>query len=432
LTTVAAKFSRFMDHDNPQPPAYFEPIHQDFHSNDPASCCLEHAAGSQATTIPTEPTLSALDREIACLDSVMKNLNRIRLNKILRRNQYIPISTLPPEILQEIFIACLDLDAENKISRYRGIPMPLLLGRICSFWRTVALKLPILWATVNCRVSHPRNSLIVAELIFDWISRSKSCPLTIQISFNNESLWTTQVVPTDIIDTLVLFAERWKHVSLTLPYSWQTSLASVKGRVDCLETLRIQPPAPAVGFSALEAFSVAPQLRSLSFERFYLQILLFPWTNITKAAIRQPSLDEVFEFISRCPSLTECFIMNPTGNENIFPWPIAHVTHEGIKDLTIMLLQDDQEPEQAMMLRDVVEHLVTPSLERLTVSLKEYDDPLMDVSLLIERSGCPLSLVEIFGPTIPQDDLVTFICNTNSVLRITNNPRDVRDVRVPY
>ncbi|KAF5319288.1 hypothetical protein D9619_008690 [Psilocybe cf. subviscida] len=411
--------------DNHQPHGYFEPVHREFHSNNPSSCCLEHAAGAQATIGSTEPTLASLDRDIACLNSVIDNLNRIRLDKILLRNQSIPISSLPPEILQEIFIACLDLDDEKQATQHKGVPMPLRLGHVCSLWRMIALKFPTLWATVNCHVSHPRDSSIVAELIFDWISRSQGRPLTIHISFDDERIWATPDAPTDIIDTLVLFSERWKHVSLVLPISWQMSLSSIKGRLNSLETLRLQRPGFLMNDNLLDAFSVAPRLFSLSFEGFYLQSLLFPWTNITKAAIRQPSLDEVFEFISRCPSMTECFIVNPTGNESIFPWPTAAITHGGVKDLTIMLQGDDWGREQAILFSDIAENLITPSLERLTVLLKEHDDPLLDVFLLIERSGCPLGLVEVFGPTIPEEDMIAFIGDTDCVSRITNNPKDV-------
>ncbi|KAJ7115384.1 hypothetical protein C8R44DRAFT_629399, partial [Mycena epipterygia] len=53
-----------------------------------------------------------------------------------------PMRALPPEILQEIFMACLP-QRHNAIMH--ADHAPLLLGRVCSDWRTISISTAILW-----------------------------------------------------------------------------------------------------------------------------------------------------------------------------------------------------------------------------------------------------------------------------------------------
>ncbi|KAJ7830516.1 hypothetical protein B0H14DRAFT_2201338, partial [Mycena olivaceomarginata] len=53
---------------------------------------------------------------------------------------------LPPDIVREIFVACLPTDRNAVMSAQEA---PLLLCRICSAWRTIALSTPRLWASLH-------------------------------------------------------------------------------------------------------------------------------------------------------------------------------------------------------------------------------------------------------------------------------------------
>ncbi|KAJ7892817.1 hypothetical protein B0H14DRAFT_2177112, partial [Mycena olivaceomarginata] len=50
------------------------------------------------------------------------------------------------DILWEIFVACLPANRNAVMSAQEA---PLLLGRICSAWRTIALSTPRLWASLH-------------------------------------------------------------------------------------------------------------------------------------------------------------------------------------------------------------------------------------------------------------------------------------------
>lgn len=76
-----------------------------------------------------------LDEEIADLTARMQQA--IRMLKA-RRNELAPVSKLPDEVLQHIFLIfrdSTDLDPKNW---QQGT-------QICQYWRHVAVELPLLW-----------------------------------------------------------------------------------------------------------------------------------------------------------------------------------------------------------------------------------------------------------------------------------------------
>ncbi|KAJ7439210.1 hypothetical protein FB451DRAFT_1570042 [Mycena latifolia] len=56
-----------------------------------------------------------------------------------------PIRRIPQDILETVFVACLPT-AHNAIINVREVP--LLLGHICSYWRSVAHSMPTLWTSI--------------------------------------------------------------------------------------------------------------------------------------------------------------------------------------------------------------------------------------------------------------------------------------------
>ena len=73
-----------------------------------------------------------------------------------------PISALPTELLLEIFMGCLPEHPEpsRKVA-------PLLLCRVCSKWRAIALAQPQLWTSLF--LGRRQHSL---KLIGTWMARS--------------------------------------------------------------------------------------------------------------------------------------------------------------------------------------------------------------------------------------------------------------------
>ncbi|KAJ6594636.1 hypothetical protein B0H19DRAFT_901465, partial [Mycena capillaripes] len=85
---------------------------------------------------------------------------------------------LPRDIVQEIFLACLPTDKNAAMSPQEA---PLLLCRICSAWREVALSTPRLWASLHI----PLLSILEDErrmaALVQWFKRSSECPLSLSV-----------------------------------------------------------------------------------------------------------------------------------------------------------------------------------------------------------------------------------------------------------
>jgi hypothetical protein len=76
---------------------------------------------------------------------------------------------LPVDILREIFIACLPANRNAVISAWEA---PLLLGRICSAWRTIALSTPRLWASLHAPLDYILEEEPRKLAVIEWLQRS--------------------------------------------------------------------------------------------------------------------------------------------------------------------------------------------------------------------------------------------------------------------
>ncbi|KIM75573.1 hypothetical protein PILCRDRAFT_78729 [Piloderma croceum F 1598] len=102
---------------------------------------------------------------------------------------FAPIRSLPAEILSEIFLHLEEMTTPSTtpsetIEWTCGSPRlnktPLLLGNVCSRWRTVALSTPSLWASFALTIEsdHLERSTALAEM---WLARAGVCPLSISL-----------------------------------------------------------------------------------------------------------------------------------------------------------------------------------------------------------------------------------------------------------
>ncbi|KAJ7104982.1 hypothetical protein C8R44DRAFT_943601, partial [Mycena epipterygia] len=102
-----------------------------------------------------------------------------------------PMRALPPEILQEIFMACLP-QRHNAIMH--ADHAPLLLGRVCSDWRTISISTAVLWSSVHVVVPLPISpvdeeenaspsptAVQLRDALQIWLQRSGDCPLSISL-----------------------------------------------------------------------------------------------------------------------------------------------------------------------------------------------------------------------------------------------------------
>ncbi|KAJ6465778.1 hypothetical protein C8R45DRAFT_839670, partial [Mycena sanguinolenta] len=145
-----------------------------------------------------------------------------------------------------------------------GTEASVLLGRICSGWRTISLTTPRLWVSLHI-VEPPSPSPGYDDKIVQrlenakkWLGRSGHCPLSISLQCAREERITIQ-----FIQATIPFAAHWQHIHFTtlifeimlnIDMPWLESVA-----FHCEYTPRIQ--AKARFFNVLQG----SRLSSLSF-----------------------------------------------------------------------------------------------------------------------------------------------------------------------
>ncbi|KAJ7162491.1 hypothetical protein C8R46DRAFT_1104796 [Mycena filopes] len=109
---------------------------------------------------------------------------------------------IPQDVLEEIFLRCMPTRRNAVMSPTEA---PLLLGRICSAWRTVAFSLPALWASLHIPVAFALASENRENAMIDWLERSSPLPLKASLVASTSFPYRIGA----ITDLLERFSPRW-------------------------------------------------------------------------------------------------------------------------------------------------------------------------------------------------------------------------------
>ncbi|KAJ6504723.1 hypothetical protein C8R47DRAFT_156240 [Mycena vitilis] len=264
--------------------------------------------------------IERIDRKIAQLKA-----RRRGLSKYVAEHEALisPMRQLPSDVIREIFMACVPSE-ENPVLSIQTAP--LLLGRICSQWRAIALSTPRLWSSIH--IAEPQDSLPphvrdgCLQLVKVWLARSGGLPLS--ISFHRIPSHSP-ISP--VFGTVMSFSPRWKHLSLTGPVD-KTGIELSRTDVPLLQTIAISPYAvgndPTETHDFLRGVSVRSvslgarknpihfplpwsQLTTLKLDHYYDSRGLFPGESeglSSSAALR---------ILAECHNLRECALCLSSG-----------------------------------------------------------------------------------------------------------------------
>ncbi|KAJ7205956.1 hypothetical protein GGX14DRAFT_457755 [Mycena pura] len=286
---------------------------------------VEEAAELKALLVEPVLRLKRLDDEIVemqrAIDKLTEERNHVAAYISAHRALLSPVRTLPLDIIQEIFGACLPTDRNCVMSASEA---PVLLGRICSSWRAISLSTPSLWANIHiAETTSPLMTHIPSvifqkkmaqriEIIKTWLSRSGHCPLSISLA-GSTSEWT--MVP--FMEAILSFAHRWQHIRLAVS---EVAL-EVLGRltptdVPILRGLWLNNVRFPFDWSRLEI------LRAAHISRLGLwgpgikpEALSLRWDQLTELDIRDTSWqlhltnEVILKIISKCSRLRCCKLM---------------------------------------------------------------------------------------------------------------------------
>jgi hypothetical protein len=189
--------------------------------------------------------LQEVEAEIQRLGKLMEamKMKRQSIQKIINDHNSIlsPVRRLSPDVLHEIFFHCLPTH-HNPVMK--SSESPLLLTRICSSWRAIALSSPRIWSKIHIPLpGDPRYSELNYGRITDetrlndrrreiacvmrsrcdgvrgWLSRSGTCPLSLSVIYSGDHLENSKddELVQEMFDILLSFSDRWSDVNLSMP-----------------------------------------------------------------------------------------------------------------------------------------------------------------------------------------------------------------------
>ncbi|KDR77287.1 hypothetical protein GALMADRAFT_246625 [Galerina marginata CBS 339.88] len=310
-------------------------------SNDPPS----EATISQVKGLLLKPSaeLLATDAEIQRLDLVMNSLKHKRdalqrsindFNTILS-----PVRRLPVDILHEIFYHCLPTHRNPVMDASEA---PVLLTRICSSWRTIALSSPSIWSRLHISLpgrlfdnlphvplgvqttqsrAFAQTMQVRCQVVREWLNRSRECPLSISVSYPSHQFYSDDVeesefnLTREIFRTILLFARRWRSLEVRMPLDvYEALLFELTDRtLPILENLRAEVQEIGRIEDNGRPFTLLPSQRlqrlSLRSTKATWDFRHLPavWDCLTYLCFHSIFPEtEVLELLAQCRCLVEC------------------------------------------------------------------------------------------------------------------------------
>ncbi|KAK7055862.1 F-box domain-containing protein [Favolaschia claudopus] len=301
-----------------------------------------------------------------------------------------PVLTLPNEITIEMFLQFLP--TYPLCSEMTGLYSPTLLTHICSQWRTIALSIHQLWRAIYL----PRSHVGIDHLLDVWLTRSGSCPLSLNVVLPFEEYMTAHW--SNALSNLISQRTRWEHLTVTVGGSGPGSsahLSLLNGPMPVLHHLRLD----FLDMITVLQVKSAPLLCSviLSHDACMGATVELPWRQLTSLAMYWCYLDEFSTTLQRASNLVHCklFISNRDMSINALPEISLPHLDSLVLDVNIGVADDR-----------TIRSLITPALRHLEVSERSLgENHLETLSFFISNSTCKLDRLRIMyddgGVSIP-------------------------------
>lgn len=301
-------------------------------------------------------------------------------------HQFLDISNLPPELLQEIFSYTVSHSGQVTITSlsYRSPASPFSISHVCTRWRRIALDLPHLWS--HLLVMESANDS-VANLVEKWIRRAGFHPLHLSLVGYGSAIFAVLYVYLASITRCRSFEVQCSIPGSYLSFLLPTTLSQRQNLVH-LENLSVTwnywDADPSTFF--LSPLFGAPNLRSATWIGLDYQLLdpiCRNWVNLRELTLGsiQP-LEPLLSAISYCQVLERLTIYRRIvcPQYNIPTLTLPHLTY----------LQAPFEP----LVRPIFDFLITPSLKELQV-LAANCPQWIRIATFLERSAATLEVFKV-------------------------------------
>ncbi|KAF7376792.1 F-box domain-containing protein [Mycena sanguinolenta] len=299
--------------------------------------------------------LSDLDNRIRDIERSLFALRTERSQVQERLDAYkYPVLTLPNELTSEFFIHLLPIYPDAP--PLTGLASPTTLTHVCRQWREIALANPALWRAIRLHYRYQHEMYIPCPFkqmnISDaWITRSKSCPLSIDIDIHHPD-----VIRKIFTETLIMSATRWEHVRLegVTPFPFLNT-----GRpMPLLRLLHLWLRVSDDVFT----FPDVPQLCTVNLSGVMAcSNITLPWAQLTRLTLYYVGINRCVSILQQTTKLVQCSLTIYSSESESLDFLGSDVA---LPDLEFWSLETKTQPVDGFL-----SSFIVPSLQRL--ELKE-------------------------------------------------------------
>ncbi|KAJ7068783.1 hypothetical protein C8F01DRAFT_1119273 [Mycena amicta] len=321
---------------------------------------------------------------------LMEMHNRLRLlRQQLTQVAVFPVNNLPPEILSEIFVYCLEaLTPVESVPSFNAKrpTAPLLLTQICRTWRNIALSTPKLWRCLSVCINPHLHATRVLET---WAARARACPLDVALyDVNNGSIGPPP--SHQFIDSFRRQSNRIRRLTLELGPPDMVLLNAESFDLSNLEILELDFDNQSAG--RITMFRAAPHLRSLYLRDIFPSDVDLAWSRLTELRLDALGLHTCIEALRLAPNVThaelhlacQCNDLQPGHTrQDLLDTPVIHRRLQHLELYEAEICRTDESEQHALRF------LALPALQTLELG---WDDDLLadDMALFLRNSSAPL------------------------------------------
>ncbi|KAK0463562.1 uncharacterized protein EV420DRAFT_1760847 [Desarmillaria tabescens] len=261
------------------------------------------------------------------------------------------ISTIPNEILSEIFVAYSQSQVHSVWDVKEG---PRLLETICTLWRDITISSPRVWSSFAVVAEEDTGCSKMVSALQIYLSRSASCPLS--FTFTSRSMISRSHL---LLDVLVSHSDRWTNVTFDMPLSLYRFLTPIHNRLPLLHSLSLKDTSPFQNdgvLTDLNLFQFAPRLQKLTLCGFWNTMQdSFPWHQLTFFCDESVQCTTPPDILFSMSHLEE-LIYRPTA-KSILTTPEVHVLPQ-LKRIRVL---------SGYHLNAFLDSVSTPSVQEITL-----------------------------------------------------------------
>ena len=305
------------------------------------------------------------------------------------------INTLPPEILSEIFKNCLA--PRNGLFLIPSIrKAPMLLCQVCSYWRELALSLPMLWSSFAGSRGHDiqvaRGHVSLIQL---WLERSRTEPLFLYFNLRKREPLGSRIMGF-FLDNI----HRWEDVTFVVDDDSAKDLSAIPGgsahllnrfaiNADRCTTKSMDEISPI--------FSSFPNLRRLWWRSRSapMALLGMSFSSLSHIKLLCPvPFNQCVSFMAQCSQICEVEISDVQPSPVPFTRTPPIVTLPHLSSLNI-----------SVGMSELLDYFTLPSLRLLVfgqIRLQNFKN-------LAARSSCKLETFYLIDKKATEEELIYYL-----------------------